>query len=207
MKVFGDGSKRFFEGIRHLQEKASAQVVEAWSTSNGPSGRPAQAGGATSSSPIAASGGGDAASRHPRFFVPGQIIHLYQQDGLARAAMAPCTHDTFARICPSQGMLEDHKMSAYDEAVRQACIQKPQTPRWQAFEDREVCTCCEADFNWGYVLKSEPQRMLARHHCFACGAVVCDGCSERRRAQPQLGFVEPVRTCDRCFFAGDSSAD
>lgn len=138
--------------------------------------------------------------QHPRFFVPGQIIHLYQRDGLSRAALASCTHETFAHIFPTQEMLEDHKVRSYDEALRQACIETPKTPRWESFDERKTCACCSADFNWAYVLKSEPQRALARHNCFSCGKVVCGGCSQHRLAHQQLGFVLPVRTCDKCFF-------
>merc|ERR1719262_316298 len=98
-------------------------------------------------------------------------------------------------------MLEDHKMSAYDEALRQACILEPRVPTWEAFEERKTCACCEADFNWAYVLKSEPQRMLARHNCYSCGRVVCDGCSQNQRAHQELGLLVPVRTCDSCFFS------
>merc|ERR1719401_1238428 len=100
----------------------------------------------------------------------------------------------------SAAMLNDHKLDGYAEALRQACILEPMVPRWETLEDRTVCACCEADFNWAYVLHSETQRMLARHHCFACGRTVCDGCSQRRFAHPDLGFHDSVRTCDGCFF-------
>jgi len=137
----------------------------------------------------------------PYFLIPGQIIHLYQSNGLSRASLAPCTHEALTRIHPMPNMMEDHRVRAYDEALRQACIRKTKTPRWESFEERTVCACCQADFNWAYVLKSDPQRMLARQHCYACGRVVCDGCSQNVRAHQDLGLLVPVRTCDGCFFS------
>merc|ERR1739848_91579 len=100
-------------------------------------------------------------------------------------------------------MGKDHSIKAYDEAVQQACVLEPRTPRWESFEQRRLCTCCNADCNWAYVLQSEPQRMLARHNCFACGRVTCDGCSQNRQALPHIGFTSLVRTCDRCYFSTD----
>ena len=48
--------------------------------------------------------------------------------------------------------------------------------------------------------RSAAQQACARHHCRACGRVVCDGCSQRRQCLPQFGIVEAVRCCDKCFF-------
>lgn len=137
----------------------------------------------------------------PYFLIPGQIVHLYRSNGLSRASLAPCTHEALTRIHPTPNMLEDHRVRSYDEALRQACIRQPKTPRWESFEERNVCACCQADFNWAYVLKSEPQRMLARHNCYSCGRVVCNGCSQNQRAHQDIGLLVPVRTCDSCFFS------
>merc|ERR1740130_1279956 len=100
-------------------------------------------------------------------------------------------------------MVEDHLVVSYDEAMHQACNPLV-APRWESFEERRSCACCGSDFNWAYVLQSEPQRMLARNNCSACGRVVCDGCSQNRQAHPHLGFVQPTRTCDGCFFRHSS---
>jgi hypothetical protein len=50
------------------------------------------------------------------------------------------------------------------------------------------------------VERSWAQMACARHHCRACGRVVCDGCSRERQALPRFGIIEPVRCCDACFF-------
>lgn len=48
--------------------------------------------------------------QHTEFFIPGQIVHLYRQNGLARAALAAPNHEALRRIVPSQEMLHDHKL-------------------------------------------------------------------------------------------------
>jgi len=145
--------------------------------------------------------------QHVQFLVPGQVVHLYHENGLTRAAIAAANHESLARIMPCQNMLDDHKTSAYVEALEQACIVQPKTPTWESFDDRKVCACCNADFSWAFVLQSEAQKMLSRHHCFACGRVVCDGCSRKRLSHERLGFPMPVRTCDTCVFAKYEGAD
>jgi len=135
-----------------------------------------------------------------KFFLPGEIIHLYRENGLSRAALVPFSHETLLHFTISQDMLNDHKLDSYNEALRQACIMEPTTSAWESFDERTVCVCCGSDFNWAFVLQSDPQKMLARQHCVACGRVVCDGCSQRRVAHPLLGFFTPARTCDGCFF-------
>jgi len=140
---------------------------------------------------------------YPHFFIPGQIVHLFSQDGLAMAASSRSASEPLLRIFPMQNMVEDHLLRSYDEALRQACLHPRPTKkrRWETFDERRICACCQSDFNWAYVLQSEPQHNLARHHCRQCGRLVCDGCSKHRKAHPLLGFEQPVRTCDTCFFS------
>eukprot|EP00930_Biecheleria_cincta_P004722 TRINITY_DN105652_c0_g1_i1.p1 TRINITY_DN105652_c0_g1~~TRINITY_DN105652_c0_g1_i1.p1 ORF type:complete len:809 (-),score=141.75 TRINITY_DN105652_c0_g1_i1:48-2399(-) len=148
-----------------------------------------------------------ATAQHAHFIVPGEIVHLYRENGLSRAALAEASHDSLSRIACSQNLLSDHQLSAYTEALYQACIEEPQAPTWESFEQRNLCACCDADFTWAYILQSEPQKMLSRHNCFACGRVVCDGCSRKRLAHAKLGFPNPVRTCDTCAFLQYEGAD
>eukprot|EP00927_Polykrikos_kofoidii_P024680 TRINITY_DN22397_c0_g1_i1.p1 TRINITY_DN22397_c0_g1~~TRINITY_DN22397_c0_g1_i1.p1 ORF type:complete len:736 (-),score=107.29 TRINITY_DN22397_c0_g1_i1:121-2328(-) len=138
--------------------------------------------------------------RDTHLIVPGQVIHIYQRNGLARAALTSSNDGVLSRIHPSVTMVQDHLVKNYDVVMRQVCLEKVSAPTWESFEQRRVCACCSSDFNWACVLKSEPQRMLARHNCFSCGKVVCNGCSQHRQAHPRLGFTFPVRTCDACFY-------
>ena len=48
--------------------------------------------------------------------------------------------------------------------------------------------------------RSAAQQACARHHCRACGRVVCDACSRREQCIPQFGILKPARCCDTCFF-------
>jgi len=206
----GGGSVDVWGGLQRLGTNMSSAWASGSSKAEDPSGAGGSSCAAAAPQEVAASSTFgfklvDAKATNedplPRFFIPGQVVHLYQQDGLSRAALAPCTHEALTRIHPTPDMLDDHRVKAYDEALRQACIRKPCTPKWESFEQRKVCACCEADFNWAYILKSEPQQLLARNHCYSCGRVVCDGCSQNRIAHQQLGLLLPVRTCDSCFFS------
>ncbi|CAE7255940.1 Dagla [Symbiodinium natans] len=137
----------------------------------------------------------EGSAKHTEFFIPGQVVHLYRHNGLARAALAAPSHEALRRIVPSQEMLHDHKLESYALALHQACVEVPRAPTWESFDQRELCACCGSDFAWAFVLQSEAQKMLSRHHCLACGRVVCDGCSRKRLAHANLGFTVPVRTC------------
>ena len=37
-----------------------------------------------------------------------------------------------------------------------------------------------------------------RHHCRNCGHVVCDPCSYKTIALPEVGYANPVRVCNSC---------
>lgn len=195
--LVGPSGAAFLQGFWRSASDVATGYVQAFA---GPL-RPDGAGDA----PSASSAGPAPANRHNRFLVPGQIVHLYKQNGLSRAALAEPTHDSFTHIAVCKDMLNDHHLASYAEAIQQALIPEPATPRWEPFEERSKCACCDADFNWAFVLHSEPQRMLARHHCYSCGRGVCDGCSDRQLAHPHLGFLSPVRTCDRCFYSHRAS--
>jgi len=78
--------------------------------------------------------------------------------------------------------------------------------------------------SWARVLKSKPQEKAMwqldirhdrcqncaglftvfrrRHHCRACGLLVCGGCSRNKLVVPSYGTVEQ-RACDRCWHSKD----
>ena len=66
----------------------------------------------------------------------------------------------------------------------------PSTPK------RDEAAAVQAD----RTARSAAQQACARHHCRACGRVVCDGCSRRQQCLPQFGICTPARCCDACFF-------
>ena len=60
---------------------------------------------------------------------------------------------------------------------------------------------CRHDFTWASTSSSAAQRCLDMYHCYSCGGVYCDSCSQHEKAMPELAMVTPVRVCDACFFA------
>lgn len=132
---------------------------------------------------------------------PGRLVHLYRHCGVRRAAWVPRTHPALHRIEVELGLLQDHSGEAYKSALDEAMASAmgAQPPPWKPFAEVARCGCCSEAFGWDSVLRSEPHRLQARHHCQSCGTVVCSSCSQRRRPLPQLGILEERRICDRCF--------
>ena len=63
-------------------------------------------------------------------------------------------------------------------------------PEWMNDADAGSCTLCSLDFF--FVVRR-------RHHCRACGALVCDDCSSFRIKIPRLDYHTNVRVCDLCW--------
>ena len=61
-------------------------------------------------------------------------------------------------------------------------------PVWVPDHEAAVCRLCEAPFTF----------FFRRHHCRACGQVVCGRCSSRRRIVHRVDLVNLVRVCDLC---------
>jgi hypothetical protein len=69
---------------------------------------------------------------------------------------------------------------------------KPQ-PRWRPDAASDSCLCCGKGFSiW----------TRRRHHCRACGELVCGECSPFSGPIPELGYTEPVRMCKDCNTTG-----
>jgi growth factor-regulated tyrosine kinase substrate len=39
-----------------------------------------------------------------------------------------------------------------------------------------------------------------KHHCRACGLTYCGQCTVKTKALPEIGYVQPVRVCDACYY-------
>uniref|UniRef100_A0A1E1XGQ0 Putative rho/rac guanine nucleotide exchange factor/faciogenital dysplasia protein 3 n=1 Tax=Amblyomma aureolatum TaxID=187763 RepID=A0A1E1XGQ0_9ACAR len=63
-----------------------------------------------------------------------------------------------------------------------------EAPVWIPDQRVTMCQLCTSGFTFTH----------RRHHCRACGKVVCAACSSHRLPLPYLGD-KPVRTCDDCF--------
>lgn len=66
---------------------------------------------------------------------------------------------------------------------------KEKRPVWVKDEDHLDCMHCGAEFTI----------FTRRHHCRNCGVLVCHNCSSRKRILPDLGYIQPVRICSRCW--------
>eukprot|EP00004_Rigifila_ramosa_P006741 TRINITY_DN17664_c0_g1_i1.p1 TRINITY_DN17664_c0_g1~~TRINITY_DN17664_c0_g1_i1.p1 ORF type:complete len:248 (+),score=37.70 TRINITY_DN17664_c0_g1_i1:22-765(+) len=62
-------------------------------------------------------------------------------------------------------------------------------PEWIPDERASQCAICLGEFG---LLRS-------KHHCRACGHVVCEPCSSKTLPLPQYKFEEAVRVCNPCF--------
>jgi len=134
-------------------------------------------------------------------YPPGRLVHLYRHCGARRAVWVTRTHPTLHRIEVEQGLWEDHKGETYKFALEEALVAAngSRPPVWKPFSDVGHCELCKEAFGWDSLLRSEPHRLQARHHCNSCGRVVCTSCSQRRRPLPQLGILREARVCDKCF--------
>jgi len=143
-----------------------------------------------------------------KLYPPGRLIHLYRHCGACRACWVDRNHPELRRIQVMYDFLTEHLGDSYkkglEEALSAAGGARPAA--WKPFGAVTQCACCKSDFAWASVLKSEPHKLQARHHCHSCGDVVCDGCSQRKRPLPQFGVMHEVRICDRCFLGSSSAA-
>ena len=62
-------------------------------------------------------------------------------------------------------------------------------PVWVPDAECSNCLLCEESFTL----------LRRRHHCRACGKVVCAACSSRRWLLAHVDSVKPVRTCEDCY--------
>lgn len=63
---------------------------------------------------------------------------------------------------------------------------------WVVNDDCNICMVCNAvKFN-GF--------LHGKHHCRACGNIVCASCSSRTVNVADLNCSEPVRVCSQCYY-------
>ncbi|CAK9080342.1 FYVE [Durusdinium trenchii] len=65
----------------------------------------------------------------------------------------------------------------------------PVAPKWVPDVQESSCQLCAEYFTC----------YRRRHHCRACGRLVCRPCSRQKIALSIIGYLEPVRVCDDCF--------
>ncbi|KAL8012002.1 putative FYVE zinc finger, fungal lipase-like domain, Zinc finger, FYVE/PHD-type [Plasmopara halstedii] len=136
-------------------------------------------------------------------FVPGKVTHIYFYKGIYEAVHVDRKCEELSHIPVQQNMLSDHLGRNYLSAlriVRDARRAKPTLPDWTPFSTKTRCMCCDSPFTWNSTSSSEAQQNRDQHNCRRCGALVCEGCSQKFRSIPEFGINVPVRVCDRCYY-------
>mmetsp|Transcript_30192 Transcript_30192/g.43133 ORF Transcript_30192/g.43133 Transcript_30192/m.43133 type:complete len:415 (+) Transcript_30192:36-1280(+) len=64
---------------------------------------------------------------------------------------------------------------------------------WVVSADVDNCIICDIEFGW----------MFRKHHCRACGHVVCDTCSSQKALISEIELVGPLRVCSLCYWGQD----
>jgi len=89
-----------------------------------------------------------------------------------------------------------HPTKTKEESNNNTTITTPSTlqlspfrPRWQPDEEAPSCLLCKRVFSI----------FFRRHHCRACGKVICGYCSQLSLKLPRFGHISAVRICDRCW--------
>ena len=77
--------------------------------------------------------------------------------------------------------------------------QKYEVVEWVPKSSARDCACCQTVFKT-FTLRKE----FAKHHCRACGRVVCHGCSASKMFYEVSG--KPERTCTDCLLNGKTVA-
>lgn len=75
--------------------------------------------------------------------------------------------------------LPGHKLGSSGTAV---------APVWAKDDTNTSCGLCDSTFNF----------LVRRHHCRACGSLVCGRCSTRRIILANISKVKKQRVCDEC---------
>lgn len=63
---------------------------------------------------------------------------------------------------------------------------------WVINDDAVACMVCQTDF-FGIVT-------TGKHHCRACGILICSKCSIKDAVVAHLENYKPVRVCKQCYF-------
>eukprot|EP00755_Sulcionema_specki_P013786 Sspe_Gene.54926::Locus_30257_Transcript_1_1_Confidence_1.000_Length_1960::g.54926::m.54926 len=87
---------------------------------------------------------------------------------------------------PNMGLL----LGAVREKIARASIWTvdKNKPTWVPDNCMRNCFVCKRRFRW----------YRRKHHCRACGQIICDSCSSTRLPITVMGYEEPVRVCHAC---------
>lgn len=113
--------------------------------------------------------------------VKGKILELIQvwSHAFRNETKYKVVQDTFNLM-----KLEGHSFPQLKES--DAMFSAERAPEWK---DADCCSRCRTTF--GVVQR--------KHHCRACGDVVCQKCSSKNSIIPKYGIEREVRVCDSCY--------
>lgn len=80
-------------------------------------------------------------------------------------------------------------MSPHRRWVSHSNVRLSLRPKWQPNSEQNSCSGCSNPFDFWRNRK---------HHCRACGTIVCNACSDYFDTLPDLGYLKPVRVCIMC---------
>ncbi|KAL4160320.1 hypothetical protein PRNP1_000890 [Phytophthora ramorum] len=87
-------------------------------------------------------------------------------------------------------------VTACDSPLTLGKEQPGSPPQWRPDAASDSCLCCGNDFSiW----------TRRRHHCRACGELVCGECSPFYVRLPELGYKGRVRVCTHCHALAEST--
>ena len=134
---------------------------------------------------------------------PSKVRLLSEPDDMAkvRKAFSPGPRASYVPPPPPGGYAnpddDDLRAESDDDEPQATVARSAKSVRWVPDKAARKCMLCESKFTM----------MSRRHHCRACGIVVCNACSTHRVAMNVLfpdeadAGTEKVRTCDACFEA------
>ncbi|KAF8821908.1 FYVE zinc finger domain-containing protein [Cardiosporidium cionae] len=79
----------------------------------------------------------------------------------------------------------NHQQPISGEANSAPLLENEKRPSWIRAIDSTHCSICKLEFSL----------TKRRHHCRACGKVLCNECSTSKLRLPELGYTDKVRVC------------
>jgi len=141
---------------------------------------------------------------------PGVICHVYSHNGQRRASLVDHSWIGLRRVEVSRHTFADHSRDAILSAMRDAAAVRKAAkaaPTWGKAPPFGPILCCVCGYSVAWASSSDNplEQYREMRHCYACGRIVCAGCSSSRITLPEFGILSPVRVCEHCYLCGGPS--
>ena len=99
-------------------------------------------------------------------------------------------NEIYNKLQSSLSICEEDIKKIIKESIEEIQSKKPKNiiPPWDDSNIVNNCYVCFNNFNF----------FNRKHHCRACGNIVCNKCSTNKKPVPIYGYYDPVRICDKC---------